>query len=230
MREEPDDTDGAVEPGRTITLTGTVTSLQTAHGIERVDIEEASRRRHRVGRRPARGHDRRHAHRSGRSAAAAAPRRRRADPADDVRREHLAAVRARGQVRDVAPDQGPPRPRGPGQRLRSRSSRPSRATRSRSAAGASSSWPSSSSRCGARASSSRSSRPEVILREERRPDPGAVRADHDRHPARVHRRGPARAGRPQGAPRADDAPTPTAASGWSSSCRSAASSATAASS
>ena len=41
VREEPADTSGAVEPGRTITLSGTVTSLQTAHGIERVDIEEA---------------------------------------------------------------------------------------------------------------------------------------------------------------------------------------------
>jgi GTP-binding protein len=41
VREEPDDTAGAVEPGRTVTLTGTVTSLQTAKGIERVDIEEA---------------------------------------------------------------------------------------------------------------------------------------------------------------------------------------------
>src|SRR4029078_12647116 len=34
-------TPGAVEPGRTVTLSGTVTSLQTAHGIDRVDIEEA---------------------------------------------------------------------------------------------------------------------------------------------------------------------------------------------
>ncbi|NJD27938.1 MAG: GTP-binding protein, partial [Chloroflexi bacterium] len=42
VREEPDDTAGAVEPGRTVTLTGTVTSLQTARGIERVDIEEAT--------------------------------------------------------------------------------------------------------------------------------------------------------------------------------------------
>ncbi|MEZ0239174.1 MAG: GTP-binding protein, partial [Chloroflexota bacterium] len=42
VREEADDTAGTVEPGRTVTLTGTVTSLQTAHGIERVDIEEAS--------------------------------------------------------------------------------------------------------------------------------------------------------------------------------------------
>jgi GTP-binding protein len=41
VREEPDDTAGAVEPGRTVTLTGTVTSLQTARGIERVEIAEA---------------------------------------------------------------------------------------------------------------------------------------------------------------------------------------------
>jgi GTP-binding protein len=42
VREEPADTAGVVEPGRVITLSGTVTSLQTAHGIERVEIEEAS--------------------------------------------------------------------------------------------------------------------------------------------------------------------------------------------
>src|SRR5512143_2410045 len=41
VREEADDTAGAVEPGRTTTLSGTVTSLQTAHGIDRVDIEGA---------------------------------------------------------------------------------------------------------------------------------------------------------------------------------------------
>ncbi|HEY4634764.1 MAG TPA: translational GTPase TypA [Candidatus Limnocylindrales bacterium] len=41
VREEADDTAGTVEPGRIVTLSGTVTSLQTAHGIERVDIEEA---------------------------------------------------------------------------------------------------------------------------------------------------------------------------------------------
>src|SRR5207342_869870 len=41
VREEADDTAGVIEPGRTITLSGTVTSLQTAHGIDRVDIEEA---------------------------------------------------------------------------------------------------------------------------------------------------------------------------------------------
>ncbi len=41
VREEPEDADGGVEPGRTVTLTGTVTSLQTARGMERVDIAEA---------------------------------------------------------------------------------------------------------------------------------------------------------------------------------------------
>jgi GTP-binding protein len=41
VREEPDDTSGSVEPGRTVTLTGTVTSLQTAHGVDRIDIAEA---------------------------------------------------------------------------------------------------------------------------------------------------------------------------------------------
>jgi GTP-binding protein len=41
VREEADDTAGSVEPGRTVTLSGTVTSLQTARGIDRVDIEEA---------------------------------------------------------------------------------------------------------------------------------------------------------------------------------------------
>jgi GTP-binding protein len=41
VREEPEDTSGAIEPGRTVTLTGTVTSLTTARGIERVDIDEA---------------------------------------------------------------------------------------------------------------------------------------------------------------------------------------------
>jgi GTP-binding protein len=41
VRDEADDMAGAVEPGRTVTLTGTVTALQTAHGIERIDIGEA---------------------------------------------------------------------------------------------------------------------------------------------------------------------------------------------
>ena len=73
--------------------------------------------RHRVGRGPARGHDRRHADRSGRPAPPAAPGRGRADAAHDVRREHVAAGRTRGQVRHQPPDQGPAREGGPRQRL-----------------------------------------------------------------------------------------------------------------
>jgi len=42
VRDESDDVAGAIEPGRMVTLSGTVTSLQTAHGIERIDITEAS--------------------------------------------------------------------------------------------------------------------------------------------------------------------------------------------
>jgi len=41
VRDEADDTAGTVEPGRVVTLNGTVTALQTAHGIERIDIAEA---------------------------------------------------------------------------------------------------------------------------------------------------------------------------------------------
>ncbi|MDQ3689733.1 MAG: translational GTPase TypA [Chloroflexota bacterium] len=41
VREEPEDPDGSVEPGRSMTLTGSVSALQTAHGIDRVDITEA---------------------------------------------------------------------------------------------------------------------------------------------------------------------------------------------
>ncbi|HUF06994.1 MAG TPA: translational GTPase TypA [Candidatus Binatia bacterium] len=41
VREEADDVDGNVEPGRSMTVTGSVTALQTAHGIDRVDITEA---------------------------------------------------------------------------------------------------------------------------------------------------------------------------------------------
>jgi GTP-binding protein TypA/BipA len=41
LREEEEDATGAIEPGRTATLGGAVTSLTTARGIERVEIEEA---------------------------------------------------------------------------------------------------------------------------------------------------------------------------------------------
>jgi GTP-binding protein len=41
VREEAESPDGSVEPGRTVTLSGTVTSLTTARGIEQDDIREA---------------------------------------------------------------------------------------------------------------------------------------------------------------------------------------------
>ena len=41
VREEAEDRSGAIEPGRTVILSGAVTALQTAHGIDRVDIAEA---------------------------------------------------------------------------------------------------------------------------------------------------------------------------------------------
>ncbi|MGH2465256.1 MAG: GTP-binding protein, partial [Candidatus Limnocylindrales bacterium] len=42
VRADEESTDGSIEPGRTTILTGTVTSLQTAHGIERIEIAEAT--------------------------------------------------------------------------------------------------------------------------------------------------------------------------------------------
>src|SRR5690606_1294234 len=41
VRDEAEAADGSIEPGRTVNLSGTVTSLQTAHGIDRVDVPEA---------------------------------------------------------------------------------------------------------------------------------------------------------------------------------------------
>jgi GTP-binding protein len=41
VRAEQEATDGTIDPDRTVTLTGTVTSLTTAKGIERVDIDQA---------------------------------------------------------------------------------------------------------------------------------------------------------------------------------------------
>ncbi|MDQ3880839.1 MAG: translational GTPase TypA [Chloroflexota bacterium] len=41
VREEADALDGSVEPGRVLTLTGTVTRLTTARGLEQVEIAEA---------------------------------------------------------------------------------------------------------------------------------------------------------------------------------------------
>ncbi len=117
VREEADDTAGTVEPGRTVTLSGVVTSLQTAHGIDRVDITEAGP--------------------GDIVSVAGLPEvtigDTLTDPADprplprldvdaptlahDVRRQHVAARRSRGQVRHQPPDQGPPRQGGPWQRV-----------------------------------------------------------------------------------------------------------------
>ncbi|MET0771630.1 MAG: translational GTPase TypA [Candidatus Limnocylindrales bacterium] len=41
VRTEEESPDGSIEPGRTVTLSGSVTSLTTARGIERQDVEEA---------------------------------------------------------------------------------------------------------------------------------------------------------------------------------------------
>src|SRR5688572_26159079 len=41
VREEAEDPDGSIEPGRTATMVASVTALQTAKGIERVDLAEA---------------------------------------------------------------------------------------------------------------------------------------------------------------------------------------------
>ena len=98
VREEAESVDGSVEPGRVVTLTGTVTSLTTARGIEREDIAEAG-----PGEIVAVAGlpevtigdtltD------PGRPAAAAAPRGRRAHAPHDVRRQHVAALRTRWQA------------------------------------------------------------------------------------------------------------------------------------
>ena len=109
--------------------------------------------RHRERGRPAGGDDRRHADGPERPAAAAAAGRGCADTADDVRRQHLAHGRARREVPDQPPGQGAARPRGARQHGDRGARRPSRATPTRCAGAASCSWPSSSSRCGARGSS-----------------------------------------------------------------------------
>ena len=158
--------------------------------------------RHRLGRRPARGDDRRHADRPRRSAPAATARRRRADAADDLRREHVPAVRPGGQVRHEPPDQGAPRARGPRQRL-------DRGPPLGVERGVRGPWP-------GRAPAGRADRADAPRRVRadgvapggaaargRRRDARAVRADHRRHPARLHRRGPDRARRTEGPPRTD---------------------------
>ena len=67
-----------------------VTKLFTFEGLKRVEIEEATRRRHRLPRRHRRHHHRRDHRRPGQSQAHSAGRRGRADRVDDLRRQHLA--------------------------------------------------------------------------------------------------------------------------------------------
>ena len=158
--------------------------------------------RHRLGRRPARGDDRRHADRPRRSAPAATARRRRADAAHDLRREHVPAVRPRGQVRHEPPDQGAPRARGPRQRL-------DRGPPLGVERGVRGPWPGGAPAGRAdRADAPRRVRADGVApggaaARGRRRDARAVRADHHRHPARLHRRGPGRARRTEGPPRTD---------------------------
>ena len=76
--------------------------------------------RDRRGRRPARRDDRRDARRPRRSAPAARVDRRRAEPVDDGRHQHLAARRPRGRQADREHAQGPARPGARRQRLAAR--------------------------------------------------------------------------------------------------------------
>ena len=142
VREEADDTAGSDRAGPDRHPERAPSpSLQTAHGIDRVDIEEAGPGRHRVS-------------------VAGLPEvtigDTLTDPADPrplprldvdaptlrmtfgVNTSPLAGPR--GQVRHQPPDQGAARAARSSATSRSRSTRPSRARRSRSAAAASSSW------------------------------------------------------------------------------------------
>ena len=196
--------------------------LTTARGIEREDIARGRPGRDRRGRRPARGDHRRHHHRSRRPASAAA--------ALDVDEPTLRMT--------FGVNTSP---------LSGRDGKLLTSARSRRVWSARSSATSRSRSCRRHSAETfevrgrgelqlavlieqmrregyelQVSRPEVLLREVGRRGPGAVRADHDRHPARLHRHRQQLAGGPQGTGRADDAPTPTAASGWRRSSRRAA--------
>ena len=101
--------------------------------------------RDRRRRRPARGDDRRDARRPGGPASAARVHRRRAEPLDDDRDQHLAALGPRGRQADRQHAQGAGSTRSSSATSRSASSRPSARTPGRCRAAASSSWPCSSS-------------------------------------------------------------------------------------
>ena len=203
VREEEEDADGSIEPGRTVTLTGTVTSLTTAHGIERVDIDEAG---------------------PGDIVAVAGipdvtigdtitdP----ADPRPMQRLDLDAPTLSMTFGANTSPLSG--------REGRYVTSRHIRQRLEREVLGNVSIQfvPTESAdtfevlgrgelqlailieQMRREGYELQVSRPEVILRDDRRRDPRAVRAHHGRHPARVHRPGAGRAGRPQGPPGADE--------------------------
>ena len=97
--------------------------------------DRGRRRRHHLPGRDREHHDRRDHRRRRESRRDPADGDRRADRVDDLRRQHVAVRRPRRQVRDLAADQGPARPRAARQRLDSRrADRDARADEGRSGA------------------------------------------------------------------------------------------------
>ena len=94
-----------------------ITELYVTEALERVDAEAAAGRRHHLGGRDSRDHDRRDAGRRRGPAAAARDHGRGAEPVGDDRDEHLAARRPGRRQADRQPDQGPAGARAGGQRL-----------------------------------------------------------------------------------------------------------------
>ena len=203
VRAEPEAPDGSVDPDRRrhAQRVGHVADDRAGHRA-RGDRGGAAGR-HRRGGRTARGHDRRHDHRSRRPAPAAAPVGRRADDPHDVRREHLADVGARRQAPDLAPDPRAPRARGPRQRQHrgppDRVGRDVRGARPRRAPARGPHRADAPRGLRAPGLASRGAAPRG-----RRRRPRALRADHGRHPARAHRHGQHVARRPPCAGRADE--------------------------
>ena len=203
LREEADDTAGTVEPGRIVTLTGTVTALQTAHGIERIDIAEAG---------------------PGDIVSVAGlpevtigdtltdP----ADPRPLPRLDVDAPTLSMTFGVNTSPLSGREGKYVTSRQIKARLDRETLGNVSIEVR------PTESGdtfevrgrgelqlavlleQMRREGFELTASRPEVLLRTVDGADPGAVRADHDRHPARLHRRGPGGARRPQGPPRADD--------------------------
>ena len=142
-----------------------LSQLMSFHGVSRDEVDELSRRRPvRRGRVP-RGGDRRHHRLDREPGGAAAPGRRRARAADDVRGQHLAARRQGRQVPHQPPPHRPAQPRDPRQRVDQAVRAPTRPTSSRSPAVASCSSPCSSRAMRREGYELQVSRPEVITKE-----------------------------------------------------------------